>query len=403
MKLMVYSHDAFGLGNIRRMVAICDYLLKAIPNISILVVSGSPALHQLRLPVGLDYIKLPCLGRDQHGNMSVRFLNAEFEDTLRLRGELIRTATANFQPDVLLVDKKPNGLRGELQPTLDYLQAPSAQTRLVLLLRDILDSPAVTIAQWQRDRYYTLAETLYDQIWIVGTPDIFDAPTAYQFSPLLRSKTRFMGYIRRSAGLQSPTGLRSALGVRSTEQLVLVTPGGGADGFHLVDTYLHSLNEYQPEQRTISLVISGPEMSATDKRKLLPRISALDDCHWLEFTHDLASYMTAADVVVSMGGYNTIGEIVSLKRRAVVVPRIHPVEEQWIRTQRMAELGLFTTIHPNELTPARLSQALRQELQTKSSSTTEYSLDLHASPRITAALLGLLKEARPEAKPELVA
>ncbi|NEQ46706.1 MAG: glycosyltransferase [Leptolyngbya sp. SIOISBB] len=402
MKLMVYSHDAFGLGNIRRMVAICDYLLKAIPNISILVVSGSPALHQLRLPVGLDYIKLPCLGRDQNGTMRVKFLNAEFDDTLRLRGELIRTATANFQPDVLLVDKKPNGLWGELQPTLDYLQDQSVPTRLVLLLRDILDSPAATIAQWQRDRYYTLAETLYDQIWIVGTPDIFDAPTAYQFSPLLKSKTRFMGYIRRGAGLQAPADLRRTLGLRPTERLVLVTPGGGADGFQLVDTYLQSLHEQSPEQRTVSLVIGGPEMSAADKHQLLPRIASHDDCHWLEFTHDLASYMTAADVVVSMGGYNTIGEIVSLKRRAVVVPRIHPVEEQWIRSQRMAELGLFTAIHPDELTPARLSQALHQELQTESSSP-EYGLDLNASPRITAALLGLLKEARPEAKPELVA
>ena len=59
MKLMVYSHDAFGLGNIRRMLAICQYLLRTLPNVSILVVSGSPALHTLSLPEGLDYIKLP--------------------------------------------------------------------------------------------------------------------------------------------------------------------------------------------------------------------------------------------------------------------------------------------------------------------------------------------------------
>ncbi|MGL4882281.1 MAG: glycosyltransferase, partial [Waterburya sp.] len=32
-RIMVYSHDAYGLGNIRRMLAICKYLLKYIPNL----------------------------------------------------------------------------------------------------------------------------------------------------------------------------------------------------------------------------------------------------------------------------------------------------------------------------------------------------------------------------------
>ncbi len=170
MKLMVYSHDAFGLGNIRRMVAICEYLLKALPDLSILVVSGSPALHQLRLPIGLDYIKLPCLGRDEAGTLGVRFLNTEVEETVQLRSHLIRTVAAHFQPDMLLVDKKPDGLKGELQATLDDLQRYRPQTRRVLLLRDILDSPEATVAQWQHHNYSAIAESHYDQVWIVGSP-----------------------------------------------------------------------------------------------------------------------------------------------------------------------------------------------------------------------------------------
>ena len=63
MRLMVYSHDAFGLGNLRRMLSICEYLLKDQTDLSILLVSGSPMLQAFRLPKGLDYIKLPCLNR----------------------------------------------------------------------------------------------------------------------------------------------------------------------------------------------------------------------------------------------------------------------------------------------------------------------------------------------------
>ncbi|MEL6131715.1 MAG: glycosyltransferase, partial [Cyanobacteria bacterium J06628_4] len=154
MKLMVYSHDAFGLGNIRRMLTICEYLLRTLPSISILVVSGSPALHTLRLPEGLDYIKLPCLGRDTSGQLEAKYLKSMPETLVRLRSHLILTAAAHFQPDVLLVDKKPQGLRNELKETLGHLSRHSPKTKRVLLLRDILDTPAATIQQWQTNNYY---------------------------------------------------------------------------------------------------------------------------------------------------------------------------------------------------------------------------------------------------------
>lgn len=105
MKIMVYSHDAFGLGNIRRMLAICQHLLRTLPKVSILVVSGSPALHSLQLPAGLDYIKLPCVGRDESGELAVKYLDAGMDETVKLRSDLILTTTASFKPDLLLVDK----------------------------------------------------------------------------------------------------------------------------------------------------------------------------------------------------------------------------------------------------------------------------------------------------------
>lgn len=108
-KILVYSHDAYGLGNISRMLAICNYLLKHIPNLSILLVSGSPMLHDFRLPPGLDYIKLPCLNRGG-GQMAVKYLNADMESILNLRSEIILAAAKNYQPDLVLVDKKPTGI-----------------------------------------------------------------------------------------------------------------------------------------------------------------------------------------------------------------------------------------------------------------------------------------------------
>lgn len=274
MKLMVYSHDAFGLGNIRRMLAICDHLLSTIPNLSVLVVSGSPALHSLRLPKGLDYIKLPCLGRDSSGTVSAKFLKTNLNDTVQLRADLMLSAAKHFKPDVLLVDKKPYGLMGELAPTLDFLAESACATQLVLLLRDILDHPAATIAQWQRSRYYEAIAQRYAQVWVVGSPAVFDVCREYDFPAEVAAKVHFCGYVRRQQGNQSRVSVRQQLCLAPHDRLVLVTPGGGADGYPLVSTYLEAIA--QPHlQHLKSLIVCGYEMPTAQRQAIAQRALTL--------------------------------------------------------------------------------------------------------------------------------
>lgn len=388
MRLMVYSHDTFGLGNIRRMLAICKYLLDSNPEISIVLVSGSPVIHSFRLHPRLDYIKLPCVGRDREGKLSPKYLRTSTEKTIKLRSELIKTTAVHFKPDLFLVDKKPYGLQSELKDTLIYLNIYQPQTKLVLLLRDILDRPEVTISEWQKNEYYEAIEWFYDRILVVGMPDIFDLVKEYNFPERIAKKTRFCGYIRRELGCKSGFMVRQELQLKASEKLVLVTPGGGEDGYRLVDTYVRGFTSHIPHLRIKSLIVSGPEMPSSQK-EALSKIAQQYPQHLkvCEFTDDIISYMEAADTIVSMAGYNTICEILSLGKRAVVVPRIKPVQEQLIRAQRMRDNGLFGFIHPEALTPENLLEAVVEQL----SSTTNHlpavsRLDLEALPRIEQEL-----------------
>ena len=47
------------------------------------------------------------------------------DETIRLRSDLIYAAAANFKPDVVLVDKKPCGVKRELTKTLQLLKTRS--------------------------------------------------------------------------------------------------------------------------------------------------------------------------------------------------------------------------------------------------------------------------------------
>jgi predicted glycosyltransferase len=391
MRLLVYSHDAYGLGNIRRMLEICQHLIQTIPDLSILLLSGSPMLQGFRLPKGLDYIKLPCLNRGEAGKLASKYLEIDTEATVQLRSDLILTTALNFKPDLVLVDKKPYGLKNELQETLNVLKENLPQTKWVLVLRDILDHPKCTIAEWREQDNYQAVQHFYDQVLVVGSPEVFDICLEYQFPPEIAKKVKFCGYIRRPAGLQDRDSLLQEHQFRASDRCVLVTAGGGEDGYPLLRTYLEGLKLIDPNYPLKSFVVSGPEMPQDQQESLSQLAAANPNVRMLEFTDDLMSYVEAADLVVAMGGYNTFCEILSAQKPSIIVPRVRPSQEQLLRASRMSKLGVLTQILPEELTPVTLMNRVFYQLQYPGSFVTSIKqMDLEALPRIAYHISSLL-------------
>jgi predicted glycosyltransferase len=362
-RIMVYSHDTYGLGNIRRMLEISRYLVDHDPEVQILLVSGSPMIHAFRIPARIDYVKLPCLTRTRSGSYAVKFLDMGYEDILRLRRNLLLNTFVDFDPDLLLVDKKPLGIGEELGPTLELAKRRGHRARTALVLRDVLDSPGVTTEAWRKNRYHEVIENFYDSVLVLGTPAVFDTASEYQFPVTTRAKLRYCGYLSREPGRGFREQLRRDVGVKPDERLVLVTVGGGDDGDRVLNCYLDGWRQ-NPQLRdrgVRTLLICGSEMNEVNRRQI---ICAADDPSIIvrDFDSDMMTCIGAADVVVSMGGYNTICEILSCRKPAVVIPRARPVAEQWIRAQRMAAQGYFHAIHPDEVQPTTLIEAVTEEL-----------------------------------------
>ncbi|NJM20148.1 MAG: glycosyltransferase [Richelia sp. RM2_1_2] len=398
MRLMVYSHDAFGLGNIRRMLAICEHLLDEIPQLSILLLSGSPMLQGFRLPKRLDYIKLPCLNRGNTGEVAVKFLGMGIDETVKLRSHLILSAAVNFKPDVFLVDKKPLGIKNELKKTVSYLHKQLPKTKLVLLLRDILDAPEKTVTEWEKNQYYQTIDKFYQLLLVVGLEEVFDFCREYKLPATIVEKVRFCGYIRRPQGCKTSKIIRQELQLKPQEKLVLVTPGGGEDGYQLVNTYLQGQELLKNHQDCIqSLIFCGPEMPKAQKEELYKFAAKYPQVKMREFTDDLMSYVSAADVVVSMGGYNTICEILSAAKPAIIVPRINPSQEQLIRSERMNYLGLLRSVNPELLTSRTLMTQLLKVLDNPQK---PKHIDLEGLPRIARQIRNLLADKITASHPE---
>lgn len=364
-RILFYSHDAYGMGNIRRTLAMCEHLAKTIPEASILILTGSPIVHSLRLPERVDYVKLPCLTREASESFATKYWQMSVSELTAIRADLILSAVRNFKPDLVIVDKKPVGIKREFFSALNWIRKQLPATRVILGLRDILDEPEATIAVWRKNRYFEVIENYYDGVWIFGDPVVFDAVKEYRMPESVARKARYTGYLVKPQIDSNRLQIRTALGLNGGVFSVVMA-GGGGDGFPIMKTYVEAAKQNGHKSHHIdSLLLTGPEMSAAQREQVAAWCSNGLPVRHQEFTDEIESLLVAADVVVSMGGYNSTCEILAYRKKAVIIPRVHPVQEQYLRAKRLAEMGLVSMIHPEELTPAKLQGAIEHAAKQK--------------------------------------
>jgi predicted glycosyltransferase len=315
-----------------------------------------------------------------------------FAEVLRLRRDMLLALFRRFAPDVLLVDYMPAGLKGELAPALRHLRQFAPHTRLVLGLRDVLDEAPRVRQGWAADGAYELVDDLYDRILVFGQRDVYDFAAEAGLSPRAAAKVRYAGSLRRNAGAQSSAELRERLRL-TTGRLVLVTVGGGSDGFPLLAAMAQALRERPPDPPFDCLLVGGPLLPAEDRDRLHALLPDTGPVHFAAVIDDLAPYVAAADVVVSRAGYNTVCEILSFNRPAVLVPRttirqVGDNQEQLIRARALAERGLARMITPAELSPARLLAEINGLLATPLQP--RATLNLNGLPAVAEEMATLL-------------
>ncbi len=391
-RILVYSHDTFGLGNIRRMLAICEHLTQRDPKLDILILSGSPLLNAFRIPPRIDYVKLPCLARNIDGHYDTKFLRMQYAELIRMRSNIILNTALDFAPDLVLVDKKPLGVESELEPCLRLLQR-RLNPHFVLLLRDILDSPEATIPVWQRQQYHEVLEAYYSRVLVVGDPRVFDAVAQYEFPASSAALTRYCGYLARPADVHSAHDLREQL-TGGAHPLVLVAAGGGGDGYQVIGNYLQGLRNRRTPAKFQSVVFCGPEMPIAQRDEARALGAGIPNLTIDDFTNDMQRYVHAADLIVSMGGYNTVCEFLTARTRALVIPRERPVQEQLVRAQALASLGLCHYIEAEALTPALMMARVTQLLAAPAPTVDAHALiNMRGLDCVAAELHALLQPA----------
>ena len=350
-RILIYSHDSFGLGHLRRCRAIAHALVEAHKGLSVLILSGSPIIGSFDFRARVDFVRVPGVIKLRNGEYTSLNLLIDIEQTLAMRGSIIRHTADIFDPDVFIVDKEPLGLRGEVLDTLLMLKARG--THLVLGLRDVLDESALLVPEWRRKRAMPVVNEVYDEIWVYGLAEVFDPLASLEPSPAVRAKTTFTGYLPRSVAPGAPAELPEA-------PYLLVTTGGGGDGAALIDAVLAAYESPRPPSPAAVLVL-GPFMAPEDQARTAERVARLERVSATVFESHIEALYAGAAGVVAMGGYNTFCEILSFDKPALIVPRTIPRKEQLIRANRARELGLVDMLTDEAARdPATMAAALER-------------------------------------------
>ncbi len=372
IRFLLYSHDSFGLGHVRRVLSLATHFTAALPDVEILIVTGSPLAHSFALPPRTDYVKLPAVTKSDTGAYRARSLDLEFATIRNLRAALLMETARTYRPDVFLVDHTPQGLKGEVLPTLAMLRNEQPQCLRVLGLRDIIDASHVTRRTWREERIYHTLEHGYDLILVYGSREIYDIGAEYGLPRAVNERVRYCGYLDRvsealtndaTPGTSSDTSAPRDAWSPSGGPLVALTAGGGGDGFALMRAYLTGLKSL-PSIPFTSVVLTGPLMDETEQRELRELAATLppEKVRVESFLPDPLSLLRRADLVVAMAGYNTTCELLALRQRVLLVPRTTPRQEQLIRASLLAERGLVRMLHPDLLTPGRLIESVEESL-----------------------------------------
>ena len=338
-KVLIYSHDSFGLGHLRRCRAIAHALARRFPDLSVLILSGSPIIGSFEFRSRVDFVRIPGVIKLRNGEYTPLSLSLNIEHILAIRSSIIEHTAQVFDPDLLIVDKEPLGLRGEILGTLEMLKE-RGKARLVLGLRDVMDDPAILREEWTRKNVDPALQSLYDEIWVYGPPDLHDPLSGMELPPSVHAKALNTGYLRRhvpaDAQISEPLPF-------DDEPFILVTPGGGGDGVEMVDWVMRA---YEARTRPLfpALIVLGPFMPASASADFMARAEHLRDVHILRFLPTIEPYMAAAKAIVGMGGYNTFCEILSFDKPTLLVPRVVPRREQSIRATRAQTIGLLNVL-----------------------------------------------------------
>ena len=370
MKIIQYCQHVLGMGHLFRSLEIC----RALSDHEVVLVTGGPQIDT-KLPEHVREVRLPDLQMNQEfkGLFSTT-KNVAIDQVKKKRQQRLFALFEKERPDLFLVELYPFGrkaFRFELDPILKALHEKKLPPcGVVCSVRDIL------VEKEDRDKHESRAvKTLnryFDAVLVHGDPQLVKISRTFDHFDEIAIPVSYTGYIAAKPVPDASNRIRKQLKIGPEEILIVASAGGGNVGAPLLTAVIRAFFRLEVKRRCHLEVFTGPFLDQSEYDRL--KNHAGSHVRVSRFTADFLSYLAAADLSVSMGGYNTTMNILASGVPALVWP-FGQNREQRLRAERLAALGALRVLEDEDLRPDRFAAIMDQWISRSTRHTININLE----------------------------
>jgi predicted glycosyltransferase len=370
MKIFFYCQHVLGIGHLFRSVEIC----KALSGHEIVLITGGPHIA-LDLPKQVRTFHLPELQMDSgFTGLSSPGEQVSVDQIKELRKQEFLALFESEKPDVFIVELYPFGrkaFRFELDPVLEAISDNKvAPCQVVCSVRDILVEKEDQ--HRHEDRALKTLNQYFDAVLVHSDPKLIRLEETFFRFHDIQIPVVYTGFVAQQCPADARSRIRHQLGLDETQKLIVASAGGGSVGADLLESVIKAFQRLSGCSANYLRIYTGPYIAQKDFESL--RRQARRRVTIEKFSSDFISYLAAADLSISMAGYNTSMNILATRVRALVWPFFQN-KEQTMRAGRLAEIGALEVLNHGDLSSPRLEQIIERCLAQQSSASFDVNID----------------------------
>ncbi|WP_169729014.1 glycosyltransferase family protein [Desulfatirhabdium butyrativorans] len=349
----MYCQHVLGIGHFFRTLEICRHLVS---HDVVLIVGGT--LPDLALPSHIRSISLPALMMDQNfTSLHAPEPTRSVSEILQQRKAILFNAVREERPDMFVIELYPFGrkaFRFELDPVLESIASGQLpRSTVICSLRDILVEKKDTRAY--EERVIRILNRWFDGLLVHADPDWISLDETFSRVKDIAPPVVYTGFVAQRPTPGDRERIRQYLELGASERLIVISAGGGNVGGKLCEATTAAFRFLPKDGGFVGQVFTGPFLDEADFRRIgaiAPSNVQVD-----RFTPEFPAFLAAADLSISMAGYNTCMNILATGVRALVLP-FSQNREQEMRANRLADKGFVSVLQEADLVADRLAERI---------------------------------------------
>lgn len=353
-KIVIHCQYVYGIGHFVRTIelakGLCNYF-------SVFILNGGESVPNFDIPSEIYLIPLPAIYKQENVSyLSPVDTTYTIEECFKKRRDIIENTLSNLKPEIIITEHFPFGLlfEDEVVQLISSAKSLNSNVKVVCSVRDIIESASGNIKD---NITVKLLNKWYDLLLIHGDEKYFHLKNTFSRYNEISIPNYHTGYIVKSIEQKVKTD--------NLKPIILASIAGGRLGKELLNVLIK--NHSAVNKKTTHKLILFTGAFESNFEELVYEIKKLSYNDIELFAFDRESYLgyfSQADLVISLGGYNSIIESISNRKRLLVYQRefTQGNEEQDLRLNLFKEMGVLNVISSKDLNNCNLADSIIQSL-----------------------------------------